>query len=96
MELLGDEAQVEARFGPFRDSVSVGARYVHGLHQTYHRLRNHFVHTRRNCLLTRLKWKLILVRLEIVVILTQDSCTICAECTTGSEIILDAPDGTPR
>jgi hypothetical protein len=30
--------------------------------------------------------------LEIVLILTQDSCTICAECTTGSEIILDAPD----
>jgi hypothetical protein len=24
-----------------------------------------------------------------------DKCTICAECTTGSEIILDAPDGTP-
>ena len=23
---LGDEAQVEARFGPFGDSVSVGAR----------------------------------------------------------------------
>ena len=26
MELLGDEAQVESRFGPFGDSVSVGAR----------------------------------------------------------------------
>jgi len=24
--LLGDEAEMEARFGPFRDSVSVGAR----------------------------------------------------------------------
>jgi hypothetical protein len=33
---------------------------------------------------------------EIVVILMQDRCTFCAECTTGSEIILDAPDGTPR
>jgi hypothetical protein len=31
--------------------------------------------------------------LDIVLILTQDRCTICAECTTGSEIILDAPDG---
>jgi hypothetical protein len=34
-------------------------------------------------------------RLEIVVILTQDRCTICTERTTGSEIILDAPDGIP-
>jgi hypothetical protein len=25
-----------------------------------------------------------------------DSCTICAKCTIGSEIILDTPDGTPR
>jgi hypothetical protein len=23
-------------------------------------------------------------------------CTVCAECTIGQEIILDAPDGTPR
>ena len=38
----------------------------------------------------RLKWKLISVRLEIVLILTQDRCTVCTECTIGSEIILDA------
>jgi hypothetical protein len=44
----------------------------------------------------RLKWKLALVRLEIVLILTQDRCTFCAERSTGSEIMLDAPDGTPR
>ena len=47
---LGDEAQVEARFGP----------------------------------------------LEKVLILTQDRCTVCVEHTIGWEIILDAPDGTPR
>jgi hypothetical protein len=35
-----DEAQVEARFGPFGDSATVDARLVHGLHRTYHRLRN--------------------------------------------------------
>ena len=40
MELLGDTAHVESRFGPFIDGVSVGARQVHGLRQTYHRLRN--------------------------------------------------------
>jgi hypothetical protein len=36
------------------------------------------------------------VRLEIVLILTQDRCTVCAEHTIGSEIIFGAPDGTPR
>jgi hypothetical protein len=34
-----------------------------------------------------------LARLEIELILTQDRCTVCAEHTIGSEIILDAPDG---
>jgi hypothetical protein len=42
MELLGDEAKVEARFGPFGDSANVDARLVHGLRRMYHRLRNHF------------------------------------------------------
>ena len=50
MEPLGDEAQVEARFG-----LS-----------------------------------------DIVLILTQVRCTVCVERIIGSEIILDAPDGTPR
>ena len=44
----------------------------------------------------RLKWELILVHLKVVLILTQDRCTVCVEHTIGSEIILDAPDGTPR
>ena len=35
------------------------------------------------------KWKLISVSLEIVAILTQDRCTVCVECTIGSEIVLD-------
>jgi hypothetical protein len=42
MELLGHGGVVEPCFGPFGDSVSIGARLVHGLHRTYHRLRNHF------------------------------------------------------
>ena len=50
MELLGDVALVESHFFPFGDSVSVGARMVHGL----------------------------------------------AKRTIGTEIVLDAPDGTPR
>jgi hypothetical protein len=36
------------------------------------------------------------VCLEIVIILTQDRCTVCAEGTTDSKIILDTPDRTPR
>ena len=50
MVLLGDEAQVEGRFG----------------------------------------------LLDMVLILTQDRCTVYVEHTIGSEIVLDAPDGTPR
>ena len=46
--LLGDEAQVQARFGLFRDSTSLDTRYVHGLRRTYHRLGNRFGRTRWN------------------------------------------------
>ena len=34
------------------------------------------------------------VRLEMVLVLVQDSCTVCAKRTIGSDIVLDAPDGT--
>jgi hypothetical protein len=44
----------------------------------------------------RLKWKLDSICLETVPALMQDRCTICAEHTIGSKIILDTPDGTPR
>ena len=42
--------------------------------------------------MTRLGWKLVSVWLEIVLILTQDRCTVCAECTIGMEVVLDAAD----
>jgi hypothetical protein len=32
----------------------------------------------------------------VVLILTQDRCTVCVEHTFGSKIVLDAPGGTPR
>ena len=44
--------------------------------------------------MTRLKWKLVLVRLEIVLILMQDKYMVCAEHTIGSEMVLNAPDVT--
>ena len=50
MVLVGDEAQLEPRFGLFGDSANLDARSVHGM----------------------------------------------AEGTTSSEIVLDAPDRTPR
>jgi hypothetical protein len=42
------------------------------------------------------EWMLTSVRLEIVLILMQDRCMVCAEHTTGSEIILEAPNDIPR
>ena len=39
---------------------------------------------------------LVSVNLEIVLILMQDRCMVCAKRTIGSDIILDAPYGTPR
>ena len=36
------------------------------------------------------------VRLEMVLVLVQDRCTVCTKRTIGSDIILDAPDGTAR
>ena len=46
--------------------------------------------------MTRLKWKLVSVRLEIVLVWTQYRCTVCVKLTIGLEIILDATDGTPH
>ena len=42
MELLVDEAQVEAHFGCFGDSDNFDARWVHGLHRMYHWIGSHF------------------------------------------------------
>ena len=56
---------------------------------------NRFGHTKWYFKVMRLKWKLDSVCLEIVLILAEDRCTVCAERTIDSEIILDAPDGTP-
>jgi hypothetical protein len=39
---------------------------------------------------------LVLVCLETVLLSVQDGCTVCAKCTIGLEILLDAPDDTPR
>jgi hypothetical protein len=45
---------------------------------------------------TWVMWNLASFRLETVLVLVQDRCMVCARCTIGSEIILDALDGTIR
>ena len=87
MELLDDEAQVESCLGPFGDSVSISARQAQKSFWT-----NPMVLLGDEAQVEYL----ISFHLDIVLILTQDRCAVCAECTIGLEIILDAPDGTPR
>jgi hypothetical protein len=41
-------------------------------------------------------WNLVSVYLEIVLVSVQYRCTDCTERTISSEIVLDAPDDTPR
>ena len=41
-----------------------------------------------------LKWKVVLVLSDIVLILMQDRSTVCVEHAISSEIVLDAPDRT--
>jgi hypothetical protein len=44
---------------------------------------------------TRLKWKLDSVRLEMVLLLMQDRSMVSTEQSTRIEIIFDALDGSP-
>ena len=37
-------------------------------------------------------WKHVSVRFEILLVLAQDRYTVCAECSSGTEIILGTPD----
>ena len=96
MALVSDEAQVDARFGPIGDSANLDGSWVHSLHRTYQRFRNCFGRTRWNSQGTCVLWNVILVRSEIVLVSVQDMCTTCAKCTIGSEIVLDALDGSAR
>ena len=41
-------------------------------------------------------WNLVSIRLETVLVLVQDRCMVCVKHTIGSEMVLDAPDGTAR
>ena len=95
MVLLGDAAQVEARFGLFGDSANLDARWVHSLRRACHRLRNQFGLTRWNSEVTWVMSNLVSICLEMVLVSAQDRFMVCAKRTIESEIVLDAPDGTP-
>jgi hypothetical protein len=41
-------------------------------------------------------WNLISGHLGTVLVSVQDRCMVCGKRTIGSEIVLDAHDGTPR
>ena len=88
--------QGEAHLGLFGDSVNLGTRKVLDLRRTDHRLINHFGHTRWYSFMMWVKWKLIWVHLEIVLVSTQERFSVCTECTKGTEIFLGAPDGASR
>jgi hypothetical protein len=79
MVLLGDEAQVEACFGPFGDSANFDARVVHCLLRTYYRHKNHFGHTQWNSYVMWVMSNIISIHLETVLVLVQYRCTVCAK-----------------
>jgi hypothetical protein len=83
MELLGDEALVEARFGPFGYSANLDE--VHRLRRTNHRLGNRFGRIRWNSEVTWVMWNIVSVYLETVLVSLQDSWTVRAKCTIRSE-----------
>jgi hypothetical protein len=87
--------QVEAHFDLFGDSSYFGVRKVHDLRRMYHKHGNRIGYTRWYSYEMYVNWKLVSVRLKIVLVSAQDRCTVCAKRTIGWEIILDAPDGTP-
>ena len=41
--------------------------------------------------MTWVMWNLTSFSLEIVLVSVQDRCTVCAKCTTGSDIVLNVP-----
>jgi hypothetical protein len=94
--LLCDVDQAEADFDLFGDSFNLDVRMVHGLRLMYHGHGNRFGHTRWYSYVTSVKWKLVSICLDIVLVSMQYRNTVSAECTIALEIILDALDGTPR
>ena len=75
MVLLGDETQLEARFGPFGDCANLDARSVHGFSTHPMELLGDVGHVESRS-----------VRLEMVLVLMEDRCTVCAKRTIGHRL----------
>jgi hypothetical protein len=45
---------------------------------------------------TWVMWNFVSDRLKTMLVLVKDKCMFCAKLSIGSEITLDAPNGTPR
>jgi hypothetical protein len=80
----------------FGDSVSVGTRYSCTI-GTKHAIGSEIILMHPMELQGDVVvWNLILVHLETVLVSVQDRRTVCLKLAIGSEIVSDAPDGTPR
>ena len=96
MDLRRDVGHVKSRFCPFGESVSVECKIGARFHVKRTIGSAMDLNTPDGTPRSRLRWKLDLVDLEIVLILTQDRCMVYAEPTLCLEVILDTPDRTPR
>jgi hypothetical protein len=83
---------VKSHFGPFGDSLSVGAWFAPNIPEAQKSFRTHPM----ELWVMWVMWHVVSVRLGIVLVSVQDRCTVCAKHIIGLEIILDAPDGTSR
>ena len=103
MVLLGEEAHVESWFCLFgvvlilmQDRCTVCIEHTICLENQFRHTRWIYRCTRWNYQMKCIIWNLASVQLEIVLVSVQDSCMVCAQCTIGSEIVVEVPDGTPR
>ena len=94
MVLKGDMGQVEACFGLFGDTVTtqIGVRFAPNVPQDVKSLWAHPMVLLGDKGLVEARFSLF----GDSVNLNARQCTVCAKRTIGSEIILDAFDGTPR
>jgi hypothetical protein len=92
MVLIGDKAQLEAHFSPFRVLILRQDQCIVCIKRT---IGSEIILNAPDGTPRWVMWNLISVHLETVLILTQDRRTVCTERTVGPEIILDEPDGTP-
>jgi hypothetical protein len=95
MELQGDVGQLEGHFSLHGDAVNlskINAWFAPKVRWAWKLFWAYSV----ELLGTVAQMESCSIRLESVLISTHDRCTICAECTAGTEIFLAAVDGPPR